>query len=69
MRLAECVKHDDAADAETNHGSQSSDLQEVGAQAEPVGEDGRDREDEPQYVEPQWRSYGSAKVFAQTELQ
>jgi hypothetical protein len=51
--LAEGVQHGGAADGEADHGSQRGDQQEVGAEVEDVGEDGSDREDESQYIEPE----------------
>ncbi len=62
------MQHGGAADGEADYGSQRGDQQEVGAEVEDVGEDGSDREDESQYIEPERGANRRAQVFPETEL-
>jgi len=62
------MQHYDAADREAHHGSQGSDRQEGGTQAEYVGEDGRHGENQSQYIEPDWSLHPDAGVSAQAQL-
>ena len=69
LLLAKSSEDGDAAAREADHCSQRGDQHYVRAEVEEVGEDGGDREDESQHIEPERRADWSAQVFAKAELQ